>query len=170
MLLRRLDRREYISERPMVNIRHADTPDAIATAKELFREYQLALGVDLSFQAFDDEVATLPGSYAPPTGRLLLAYDDAHVVGCIALRRIEAEACEMKRLYVRPSARGTGVGRRLAEQVIDEAREMGYQTMYLDTLPSMAQAQRLYQDLGFKDIPPYRHNPVPGARYLSLDL
>lgn len=154
----------------MIEIDQADGPDDVGSARELFEEYQTALGVDLGFQRFAAEVAGLPGDYAPPRGRLLLARVDGELAGCIALRPLDDDECEMKRLYVRPSYRATGLGRLLAERLIDEARAIGYRRMCLDTLPSMERAQRLYASLGFHEIPPYRFNPVDGTRYLGLDL
>ena len=136
----------------------------------LFREYAGGLGVDLCFQDFDRELAGLPGDYGPPAGRLLLASDAEQAVGCGALRKLDDGACEMKRLYVRKSARGTGLGRRMAEALIGEARLIGYDRMRLDTLPSMGEAITLYRSLGFVSIAPYRKNPVPGALFLELAL
>jgi ribosomal protein S18 acetylase RimI-like enzyme len=154
----------------MIDIRQADDPAAIEAARGLFREYQEALGVDLGFQGFDAELAGLPGEYATPRGRLLLAYVDGALAGCVALRPLGADACEMKRLYVRPAFRADGVGRRLVERVMNEAGAQGYRRMCLDTLPTMDGAQRLYERLGFTDIPAYRHNPIAGSRFLGLDL
>jgi GNAT superfamily N-acetyltransferase len=151
-------------------IEHAAGPGDIEAVRRLFLEYQESLGVDLCFQGFDREVAELPGDYTPPAGRLLVARDDGVTVACVALRRLDAETCEMKRLYVRPSHRGLGLGRALAEAVISEARQIGYERMRLDTLPSMGEAAVLYEHLGFSDIEPYTENPVPGARFLQLEL
>jgi ribosomal protein S18 acetylase RimI-like enzyme len=154
----------------MLEIRPATSADEIEIARTLFHEYADGLGVDLSFQNFDEEVSTLPGRYSPPDGRLLLAWDGAEAAGCVALRRFAERVGEMKRLYVRPVWRGTGVGRELAEAVIAEARAVGYVTLRLDTLPTMSAAQRLYRALGFREIPAYRDNPVHGASYMELPL
>ncbi len=154
----------------MVEIEEAFDLASIRAARALFEEYQQALGIDLSFQDFATELETLPGEYAPPPGRLLLAREGGIIVGCVAMRPLTLETCEMKRLYVRPQSRAGGVGRQLAERVIAEARAIGYHRTHLDTLPTMAGAQRLYESLGFKDIPPYRHNPIAGTRFLGLDL
>ena len=131
-------------------------------ARELILEYAASLGVDLSFQHFDDEIASLATYYEV----VFLARD----AGCVALRRIDDETCEMKRLYVRPQFRGTGLGRDLALRVIEEARSRGYRRMRLDTLPTMGKAQSLYEQLGFRDIAPYRENPIAGSRWMELDL
>lgn len=154
----------------MIEISEVLDPAAVAIARDLLREYQKALGVDLSFQSFAAELETLPGEYASPRGRLLLARDEDAVAGCVAMRPLTSEICEMKRLYVRPLFRAGGMGRQLAERVIAEARSIGYLRMYLDTLPTMADAQRLYESLGFQEISPYRHNPIAGTRFLGLDL
>jgi putative acetyltransferase len=154
----------------MVRIIAAASTAEVELARELFKEYQASLGIDLCFQGFDKELADLPGDYAPPSGRLFLAYDDAELVGCVALRRIDARACEMKRLYVRQPGRGKGIGRQLAEFVIHAAREIGYESMRLDTLPSMKEAIALYQKLGFRPIEAYRPNPVEGALFLELAI
>lgn len=144
--------------------------DQIATARRLFKEYEASLGIELTFQGFAQEVAALPGAYAPPAGRLYLASDGAEPAGCVALRPLSGGLCEMKRLYVRPAARGERLGRRLAETVIREAREIGYARMRLDTLPSMKEAFALYQTLGFREIAPYYENPIAGTRFMELDL
>jgi ribosomal protein S18 acetylase RimI-like enzyme len=132
----------------------------------MLREYAAWLEIDLCFQNFEEELAGLPGEYSPPRGRLLIAES----AGCVALRPLEEDVCEMKRLYVRPEGRGSGLGRRLALALIEEARGIGYRRMRLDTMPKMGGAQRLYESLGFRDIAAYRYNPEPGARFLELDL
>jgi GNAT superfamily N-acetyltransferase len=142
----------------------------VAECRALFLEYQRSLGVSLCFQGFDAELAGLPGDYAPPRGRLILARDGARAAGCVALRPQGERDGELKRLYVRPEFRGTGLGRTLALRAIDAARALGYRRLVLDTLPMMVEAQRLYALLGFAEIGPYTHNPVPGARFLALDL
>ena len=144
-------------------------PD-IERARSLFREYETSLGVDLCFQGFEQELAGLPGAYAPPSGRLLLAVDGDRPAGCIALRPLGADGCEMKRLYVRPEFRGRRVGRLLAERLLAEARAIGYARLRLDTLPSMKEAIPLYRSLGFAEIAPYYANPVPGALFMELAL
>jgi GNAT superfamily N-acetyltransferase len=154
----------------MIELRPAEFPRELSIVRTLFREYADALGVDLCFQHFDDELATLPGAYAPPSGRLLVALRDEDPVGTVALRRIDATSCEMKRLYVRPRARGEQLGRGLAERICAEARAAGYARICLDTLPSMVSAQRLYAALGFEPIAPYVFNPIAGTVYLALAL
>jgi ribosomal protein S18 acetylase RimI-like enzyme len=158
----------------MLHILPAATPELVENARSLFLEYAASLGVDLCFQNFDCELASLPGDYAPPHGRLLLAYWDEYrkenLAGCVALRKLDDSTCEMKRLYVRPAFRSKKIGRALALAVIAAAREIGYQRMRLDTLPSMTEAQSLYAALGFREIAAYRHNPVPGSRFLELAL
>ena len=154
----------------MIEIREATQLDDIAIVRELLCEYERGLGVDLCFQGFAAELANLPGDYASPNGVLLLARDADDIAGCIALRPVDEDSCEMKRLYVRDAFRATGLGRRLVERVIAAAHAIGYRRMVLDTLPTMVSAQRLYESFGFKDIAPYRHNPVGGTRFLGLDL
>ena len=154
----------------MIEIGAAAQPEDIAIVRELLREYEHALGVDLCFQGFAQELANLPGDYAPPRGLLLLARDGDAVAGCIALRPVDHGDCEMKRLYVRDAFRAAGLGRRLVERVIATAHSLGYRRIVLDTLPTMVAAQRLYESFGFTDVPPYRHNPIGGTRFLGLDL
>ncbi len=154
----------------MTDIRPAEFPRDLDVVRELFREYAAGLGVDLAFQGFDAELQALPGKYAPPRGRLLLAWHGITAVGCIALRPLDATSCEMKRLYVRPAARGEQLGRTLAERVCAEARTAGYARICLDTLPTMSAAQALYASLGFVPIEPYVFNPIAGTKFLALDL
>ncbi len=157
-------------QRPLLTLVSIQTPDLVAQARALFLEYRDGLGIDLCFQGFDRELAELPGDYAPPRGRLFLAEVGERIAGCVGLRPLqEASTCEMKRLYVRPDFRGDGLGRRLAGAAIAAARVIGYERMRLDTLPSMQAAIAMYEQLGFRDIPPYRENPVQGARYMELD-
>jgi putative acetyltransferase len=153
-----------------VSITDAVKPEEIATARELFQEYADALGFDLCFQGFGQELATLPGSYARPGGCLLLASVGSEIAGCAALRPLEPGICEMKRLYVRPAFRGYGVGRLLVNRIVAEARTAGYQRLRLDTLPTMVSALSLYRQLGFHDIPAYRQNPEADVVYLELEL
>ncbi|MEJ2121890.1 MAG: GNAT family N-acetyltransferase [Alphaproteobacteria bacterium] len=153
-----------------VAIAAATTPADIEEIRALFLEYGRSLDFNLCFQGFDEELASLPGAYAPPRGRLLLARSDDAVIGGVGLRPLEADICEMKRLYVRPGHRALKAGRTLAESAIAEARAIGYRAMRLDTLPDMTAAQALYATLGFRDIGPYYENPIPGARYCELDL
>jgi GNAT superfamily N-acetyltransferase len=154
----------------MFELRPADLRREIPDVRRLFREYADGVGVSLCFQGFEEEVAGLPGKYEPPAGRLLLAWSGEDLAGCVALRPLDKADCEMKRLYVRPDARGRGLGRQLSERVIAEARSIGYRRLCLDTLPTMAAAIALYRELGFRDIEAYTFNPVEGAMYFALEL
>lgn len=154
-----------------LTIRPAESVAQIAQVRELLAEYWNSRGLSFSVFDFDRELGSLPGSYAPPDGRLLLAELQEEVVGCVALRRIGPETCEMKRLYLRPAFRGRGFGRQMAEAVIDEARRIGYTRMRLDTIgPVMKEAIAMYKGLGFKEISPYRNNPLAGAMYMELEF
>jgi putative acetyltransferase len=153
-----------------IEIGEVTSADHLEIAHALFREYQQALGVDLSFQDFETELRTLPGDYVRPRGLLVLALDGGDAAGCIALRPFADDLCEMKRLYVRPAYRKDGLGQQLAQHVISHARAGGYRRMVLDTLPTMGGAQRLYERMGFREIAPYRYNPIEGTRFLGLEL
>jgi GNAT superfamily N-acetyltransferase len=152
------------------DIRPAVLPRDLDVVRRLFADYAASLGFSLAFQLFDEEHDALPGAYAPPAGRLLIAWPEGRAAGCVALRPLQAGLCEMKRLYVCPAERATGLGRRLAERICVEARTAGYRRMRLDTLASMAAARRLYASLGFREIAPYCFNPFPDAVFLELDL
>ncbi len=154
----------------MYDIRPAGFPEDRERVTSIFREYVASPSVSLAFQEFDEEFATLPGMYAAPDGRLLLAWDGDDVVGCAALRKVDHRVCEMKRVYVRPSAREHGLGRRLIERIIAEAREAGYVHLCLDVLPEFLAAQSIYASLGFRPVAPVTFNPVPGTKFLGLDL
>jgi ribosomal protein S18 acetylase RimI-like enzyme len=148
----------------------SSSADQWAAARRLVAEYAAGLGVDLEFQGFEGELEELEAIYGPPRGAFFLAEHDGQTVGCVGVRLFDGDDCEMKRLYVAASCRGLGLGRRLAEAAIAEGRKLGYRRVLLDTLPSMAEARRLYEALGFRSIPPYRHNPVPGTAFLALEL
>ena len=163
-----IDARSNISR---INISQAESPSEIAIVRELFVEYAESLGFSLCFQNFDRELAGLPGEYTPPQGRLLLARTDAASAGCVALHSLEPGICEIKRLYVRPQFRGTGLGKMLTNSVISEAKSIGYKKVRLDTVePKMKNAVGLYRALGFREIAPYRPNPIEGAKYMELEL
>ena len=159
---------------PVIEILSPRHEADLLQTKEIFLAYAKAINIDLCFQDFDTELANLPGDYSPPRGALLLAWVDQKLAGCCAMRPIDssdyANAAEMKRLFVRPEFRGLGLGRQLAESIIDAARMSGYASVLLDTLDDMEIARAMYEDLGFKEIPPYYHNPLAGAHYLKVDL
>jgi ribosomal protein S18 acetylase RimI-like enzyme len=154
-----------------IAVRQAESGGDVAEVKTLFLEYASSLGFSLCFQGFDAELAGLPGAYAAPKGRLYLAVDGAgRAIGCVGLRPLADGFCEMKRLYVRPEARGHGLARRLVDVLLRDARELGYTAMRLDTLPVMREAIAFYRTLGFREIAPYTHNPVEGALFMELPL
>jgi putative acetyltransferase len=153
-----------------IEIAQGVTQADIAVARELMREYGASLGIDLSYQNFDSELRDLPGDYAPPRGALLLARNGEECLGCIAMRPLAADICEMKRLYVRPKWRAHGTGRKLIDALFAAARAAGYRTMRLDTLPTMTAARALYKSLGFRSIAPYYDCPIEGTAFLELDL
>ncbi|MEY2685185.1 MAG: hypothetical protein RJA09_2329 [Pseudomonadota bacterium] len=163
-----------MDDAPSIHLVCARTTAAYASTRRLFEAYQKSLGIDLCFQGFEQELANLPGDYAPPGGDLLMALVDGKPAGCCAFRPLHTadypNACEMKRLYVQPAFRGLGLGRLLAERTLDLARQAGYAAMLLDTLSDMEAARSLYQELGFVEVPPYYHNPLPGAHYLKVSL
>lgn len=154
----------------MTRIIHAQTEDHYQQARKLFQQYAEALGVDLEFQGFRQELATLPGEYTPPDGCILLAESAVEIVGCVALRPLENLICEMKRLYVIPGHRNRKIGRALVEAIIEQARTCGYERMRLDTLESMKAAQTLYLSLGFRPIKPYCYNPLHNPSYFELEM
>ena len=154
-----------------MNLLQAQTSEHLDQARQLFREYQVWLEIDLCFQNFERELSNLPGDYAPPPGRLILAYDGPELAGCVALRKFSEDICEMKRLFLREPFRGHGLGRKLIDAVVGEAKQIGYQRLRLDTLPpKMNDAIALYESYGFKQIAPYYENPVPGALFMELEL
>ena len=154
----------------MTKVFGAKSEEDLRHVRELISEYVSSLGFDLRFQHLDEEFAELPGDYAPPDGCLLLAVHNTKIAGCVALRKITEGVCEMKRLYVRPGFRGKRIGKDLAAAIIEEARKIGYKYMRLDTVPSMKEAIAVYRSLGFKEIQPYRHNPIEGAMFMELTL
>ena len=154
-----------------MRLSRATTPDDIQNARHLFEEYAASLGFSLCFQNFDQELASLPGKYSAPSGCLLLAYSNEQLAGCIALRQLDTDTCEMKRLFVRPDFRGARLGKVLVDAIIAEARAIGYKRMCLDTVPGkMDRAIGLYEAIGFRDVEPYYDNPVEGARFMELHL
>jgi len=155
---------------PRMSLTPAHGAAEMAIVRDLFLEYQAWLGVDLCFQGFEKELATLPGAYAPPAGGLWLAWVDGAIAGVVGIRPIKPGVAEMKRLWVRPAYRGLGLGRRLAETAVAAARDTGYRSICLDTLGHMTEARRLYRALGFQEIPAYYDNPLDDVRYLELDL
>jgi putative acetyltransferase len=154
----------------MLRIVAAAAGDRLSEVRILFEEYAASLGIDLDFQDFSAELRDLPGDYASPAGRLLLAQWHGETAGCVALRQLGDGICEMKRLYVRPRFQGLGIGRALAQAVINEARTIGYARLRLDTLPSMTRARTMYAALGFQEIAPYRYNPIEGTAFMELLL
>ena len=154
----------------MIEYVQALSREHLAHIRVLFTEYVDSLGFQLDFQDYEKEFDELPGEYAPPDGRLILALEGHTAVGCIALRKLDRKICEMKRMYVRPEYRGKGIGKKLAEIIIGEARRIGYMTMRLDTIATMKEAIALYRSLGFRDTHPYRYNPVKGATFMELNL
>ena len=156
-----------MTRRTIFNVRK---PGEFLEARKLFEEYAQDIGIDLGFQNFEDELEALPSIYSPPAGCLLLARDNGLIAGCVGVRLFEAEVCEMKRLYVRPSLRGRAIGRSLVTAIVERARGLGYRRMVLDTLASMTPARQLYRSLGFCETDPYYENPIENAVYMSLDL
>lgn len=155
----------------MIEIFQAETAEQIEDARSIFREYEAWLGLDLCFQGFEDELRRLPGRYSPPEGRLLLASVDEKLAGCIALRKLEEDICEMKRLYLRKEFRGLGLGNTMIERLIEEARIIGYKKMRLDTYPpKMGKAVKLYESHGFTAVSPYYENPHEGVLFMQLNL
>jgi putative acetyltransferase len=148
----------------------AETGKNLKLVRTLFKEYAESLDFDLDFQDFREELNNLPGQYASPSGRLLIAMYGDKPAGCIALRKLNRGVCEMKRLYIKPQFRGLGIGRALTEAIIDEAKRIQYARMRLDTVPSMKEARALYVSLGFKEIKPYRYNPIEGSQFMELSL
>ncbi len=163
------DRRDVSSKVSRAEISAFTDGDA-AAVRRLFADYAASLEVDLGFQSFDDEVATLPGRYAPPRGAMLVARVDGEAIGCVGVRALDPETCELKRLFVVPAHRGGGTGLRLLEGAVSEARRLGYRRLRLDTIPGMERAQAMYERFGFREIDAYTENPIAGTRYLELDL
>lgn len=164
-----MDKTLYV-ELEIMKIKQAQTKTDIEEVRNLFREYETALNVDLCFQSFKEELDNLPGKYSPPYGDLLLALNNERAIGCVAVRRLNNDECEMKRLYIRPEARGFGLGRRLAQEIIMIARKLGYSIMRLDTLEKLTEAMCLYKALGFQKTEPYYENPLPDVVFWKLNL
>lgn len=154
----------------MVEIAPVSGPEDLSVVRELFREYERSIGIDLEYQGFSVELASLPGTYAPPHGALLLAQDGDQVIGCVAVRRLNDRVCEMKRLYVRPGHRGSGAGVKLVQSVIEAGRQLGYEELWLDTLATMTRAHALYASLGFREIAPYGEKYAEGSKFFGLEL
>lgn len=161
---------EINNKKAIIEIKPIDSQETINLAKEILIEYEDAIGVDLSFQNFQGEVMGLPGKYAPPSGSFLLAFINGQLAGCVALRKNMEKVCELKRLYVRKEFRAHKLGEMLVEEVIEEAKRLGYDRIRLDTLPTMKAAQKLYEKFGFQDIEPYIYHPMEGTRYMELSL
>ncbi len=160
----------FIVGQRKMRIKQAQTKIEIEEVRKLFREYEVFLDVDLCFQSFEEELANLPGKYSHPSGDLIIGIDNERIVGCVAVRKLDDGVCEMKRLFVRPAARGTGLGKRLAQAIIEVAQELDYSIMRLDTLDRLKGAMILYEKLGFRKTEPYYENPLPGVVYWELDL
>ena len=154
----------------MISYKISKSQKDFEKAKELFIEYKNSLNLDLCFQKFHEEISDLPSQYSEPSGCIILCYENKKPTGCIALRKFEGDTCEMKRLYLRPEARGKGIGRVLANKIIEKAKELGYKKMQLDTLETMKEAIALYKSMGFKVIAPYRFNPLDGVVYMELEF
>lgn len=154
----------------MINYKISETEEDYKVARELFLEYANSLNFDLCFQHFDGEISDLAGQYSEPAGCLILCYEDNFPLGCVALRKFKDDICEMKRLYLRPQARGKGIGRTLANKIIEKAKELGYKKMQLDTIETMKEAIALYKSMGFKEIDAYRFNPIAGVKYMEISL
>jgi putative acetyltransferase len=154
----------------MIQIIHSHMPEQVGKVRSLFGQYAISMGLNLGFQNFDDELINLPGDYTPPAGALLMAVERSASIGCVAMRPIDRSICEMKLLFVKPAHRGKGVGRQLMESIVDEAKKAGYLSMRLDAIPTMHEAIRLCQSIGFHEIEPTCWNPIPGALYFEMDL